>query len=303
MERGEKVRLPAVADQAAAGTITPEGIQSYLDALSGRGRSRGTVQIYGAKLQTFYSWLPPDKRVGPRTLADWRAALLAEGYSPSTVNTHLSAANGLLEHLGRRDLQLVGRLDPEPGIQPELTRTEYLRLLQAARALEKERTYLLVKTFALVGLRVGELSRLTVERVKAGRLPVDGETRRTTPIPGCLRSELLDYARRQGLRTGPVFVTRNGKVMNRTQVTAEVQALGRTARVDESKCNPRCLRKLCQAARTDVERSVRLLAEQSYERMLDTEQLAAGWMEEASFTGREHRAESFQGHREEAEAG
>ena len=124
---------------------------------------------------------------------------------------------------------------------------------------------------------MGELSRLTVERVKAGRLPVDGETRRTTPIPGCLRSELLDYARRQGLRTGPVFVTRNGKVMNRTQVTAEVQALGRTARVDESKCNPRCLRKLCQAARTDVERSVRLLAEQSYERMLDTEQLAAGW--------------------------
>ena len=48
MERGEKVRLPEAADQAAAGTITPEGIQSYLDALSGRGRSRGMAQIYGA---------------------------------------------------------------------------------------------------------------------------------------------------------------------------------------------------------------------------------------------------------------
>ena len=46
------------------------------------------------------------------------------------------------------------------------------------------------------------------------------------------------------------------------------------------------------------------MAEQSYERMLDTEQLAVGWMEEASFAGREHRAESFRGHREEAaEAG
>ena len=29
----------------------------------------------------------------------------------------------------------------------------------------------------------------------------------------------------------------------------------------------------------DIERSVRQLAEQSYERMLDTEQLAAGWAE------------------------
>ena len=109
---------------------------------------------------------------------------------------------------------------------------------------------------------------------------------------------------RQGIRSGPVFLSRNGRPLRRTQVTAEVQSLAWDARVDESKCNPRCLRKLWQAAREDVERSVRLLAEQSYERMLDTEQLAVGWMEEASFAGREHRAESFRGHREEAaEAG
>ena len=32
-----------------------------------------------------------------------------------------------------------------------------------------------------------------------------------------------------------------------------------------------------KATQADIERSVRQLAEQSYERMLDTEQLAAGW--------------------------
>ena len=78
-----------------------------------------------------------------------------------------------------------------------------------------------------------------------------------------LRGELLDYVRRQGLRTGPVFVTRNGKMMGRTQVTAETQSLSRDARVEEAKCNPRCLRKLYLATQAEVERGVRLLAEQS----------------------------------------
>ena len=277
MQHAEAVRLPESGDPAGV-QITPEKIKAYLETLSGRGRSRETVQMYGAKLRTFYSYLPQDKQVGPDTLAAWRSALLEAGYSPSTVNTHLSAANGLLEHLGRRDLQLVGRLASEPAVQPELIRAEYLRLLQAARALEKERAYLLVKVFALLGIRVGGRPQVTVEQVKAGRLLLRGSgVRQYVPIPASLRGELLDYVRRQGLRTGPVFVTRNGKMMGRTQVTAETQSLSRDARVEEAKCNPRCLRKLCRATQADIERSVRQLAEQSYERMLDTEQLAAGW--------------------------
>ena len=94
-----------------------------------------------------------------------------------------------------------------------------------------------------------------------------------------LQGELLDYARRQGLTAGPVFCTRNGKGMSRTQVTEEIQTLCHDARVEEEKGTPRCLRKLYLATRAEVERGVRLLAEQSYERMLDTEQLAAGWAE------------------------
>lgn len=272
------MRDTEVAGRQAGAVIAPEEIRAYLDDLSHRGRSRGTVQMYSAKLRAFYGSLPPDKWVGPDTLADWRSALLEGGYSPSTVNTHLSAVNGLLEYIGRRDLQLVGQLDAAPAVQPELTRAEYLRLLQAARTLEKERTYLLVKVFALLGIRLGELNQLTVERVKAGRLPLlDSGERQYIPFPASLRGELLDYIRRQGLRTGPVFVTRNGKAMSRTQVTAEIQSLCRDARVDEAKGNPRCLRKLCQATRAEIARSVRLLVEQSYERMLDTEQLTAGW--------------------------
>lgn len=98
-------------------------------------------------------------------------------------------------------------------------------------------------------------------------------------MPACLQGELLDYARRQGLTAGPVFCTRNGKGMSRTQVTEEIQTLchGRPGR--GGKGNAPVPRKLYLATQAEVERGVRLLAEQSYERMLDTEQLAAGWAE------------------------
>ena len=248
MPTAEARELQTMPDQAGV-RIGPEEIRGYLEGLSARGRSRGTVQIYAARLRALYDGLPPDKRIAPGTLAAWRQALLERGYSPGTVNTHLSAANGLLDYLGRRDLQLMGQLEADSAAsQPELTRVEYLRLLQAARTLGRERTYLLVKVFALTGIRVRELPQVTVEAV-----------------------------RRQGLAAGPVFVTRNRRTMSRTQVTAEVQALGRDARVEEAKCTPRCLRKLYQAAQADIERSVRLLAEQTYQRMLDAEQLSAGW--------------------------
>lgn len=113
--------------------LSMETIRAYLADLSGRGRRKGTVQMYSAKLRALYDYLPPDKQISRGTLAAWRAFLLEAGYSPSTVNTHLSAANGLMEYMGRRDLQLVGQLEADKGLQPELSRVEYLRLLQAAQ--------------------------------------------------------------------------------------------------------------------------------------------------------------------------
>ena len=257
--------------------ISQAKIRGYLEALRQKGRSQETIRTYDAKLRALAAYLPPHGYLMRDTLLRWREELL-EHYSPSTVNTYLSVANGLLEYLERRDLQLPRQLDPETELLPELTRAEYLRLLQAAKALDRERTYLLVKVFALVGPRVGELPQVTAEAVEAGRvLLTDQGARQYVPIPACLRKELLSYARRTGIRSGPIFITRNGRPLRRTQVASEIRALCRDARVDAEKGNPRCLRKLYRATQEDVERSVQLLAEQSYERLLDSEQLVVGW--------------------------
>lgn len=205
----------ALQDRTAAPaelTVTWEEVCRYLDSLAARGRRRETIQVYRPKLEAFYHFLPEDKRVAADTLELWRAALLREGYSPGTANTHVSAANGLLAYLVRRDLQLIGQLDTEEEIQPELSRTEYLRLLATARNLGRERTYLMVKVFALTGIRVSELNRVTVRAVEEGRVltACDGRAQYVL-IPACLQKELAVYLRRVGITAGPVFVTLTGQ--------------------------------------------------------------------------------------------
>lgn len=271
----------ALQDRTAAPaelTVTWEEVCRYLDSLAARGRRRETIQVYRPKLEAFYYFLPEDKRVAADTLELWRAALLREGYSPGTANTHVSAANGLLAYLGRRDLQLIGQLDTEEEIQPELSRTEYLRLLATARNLGRERTYLMVKVFALTGIRVSELNRVTVRAVEEGRVltACDGRAQYVL-IPACLQKELAVYLRRVGITAGPVFVTRSGRPMRRTQVSGEIRTLCRDARVDGDKSNPRCLRRLYQVTQERIRDSVQILAEQAHERMLEEEQLTVGW--------------------------
>ena len=174
-------------------TVTREQIGSYLSSLGERGRNPSTVSSYRKKLELLYAALPGG-RIGRGTLRQWREQLLDQGYSPSTVNTSVSAANSFLEWLGCREFQLTGRLSCGRDAQLELTRSEYLRLLSTARALRQERVYLLIKLFTSTGLPVHELEQVTVEAAGEGVLLLPGEAM-PQRLPECLRRELLEIPR------------------------------------------------------------------------------------------------------------
>ena len=257
--------------------LTPDDLEAYLDDLSRRGRVSGTLETYRRNIHALYEDLPEDKMVRPGTLRQWQRELLEGGYSPRTVNARISAANGLVSFLGRRDLQFVGALEVE-DVQPELTRTEYLRLLTTARALDKERLYLLVKLFGCTGIPVQELPRVTVEALKEGRVTVrNSGTVQLLHLPDFLRKELLAYARREGTASGPVFHTKSGKPLGRTAVTDSIKQLSRDARVSEEKASPRCLKRLWQSTQDGIRAQIDLLVEQACDRLMETEQFAVGW--------------------------
>lgn len=260
--------------------LSQAGIEEYLSACRAEGRTGGTLQVYRRGLQRLHADLPADKIIRQGTLEHWREELLCRGYAPNTVNGFLSVSNAYLDFVGHREYQLTEQLKPEAELQPELTRAEYLRLLQTARALDRERVYLLVKLFATTGIPVQELSKVTAEAVREGRInELVGRTERTVRIPDCLQRELLRYAQRNGYISGPLFLTKEGTPMSRTYVSTLIRQLCADARIPDGKGNPRCLKRLYQSTYAAIESNVALLVEQAMDRQLEMEQMAVGWEE------------------------
>ena len=81
MRCAEAARLPETGEQTGA-VITSEMIRSYLETLSRRGRSRNTVQMYGAKLRAFYHYLPSDNLVPAEVVSGHPVGDRAERAAP-----------------------------------------------------------------------------------------------------------------------------------------------------------------------------------------------------------------------------
>lgn len=273
-------RKTVLRDQPSGALLTLEDIDLFLEEMRGKGRVEGTLSWYRRGLHHLYKVLPEDKHIQRGTLASWREQLLESGYATRTVNLFISAANSFLDYKGLREYQLSEQLKPEEKLQPELSRAEYLRLLQTARTLGRERVYLLVKLFGSTGLQLQELSKVTVEAVKEGRVTISpAGTKQVLHIPAFLSRELLAYAERCGRQSGPIFLTREGVPMSRTNVSTGIRQLCVAAHVPEEKGNPRCLRKLYLSTRAGIEANIALLVEQAHNRMMEQEQLTIGWEE------------------------
>jgi len=260
--------------------IREEDIKQFLADYEKMDHAEGTVQFYRRKMKRFYEDLPEDKTVRYNTLQEWRDSLLEKGYTPGSVNAFLSAANSYLDYIGHREYQLAGYMKEDKPPMPELSRAEYLHLLQTAKVLNKEKVYLLIKLFASTGLYAQELPEVTVEAVRDGKIVCNqNKFKQIVTVPACLKKELLDYAWKNGVLSGPIFRTRDGRPMHRTYVSAAIRNLCKDAKVPGEKGNPKSLRKLYLATRAGVESNISLLVDQALERMMEQEQLSVGWNE------------------------
>lgn len=261
--------------------ITREEVERFLTNYETLDRAEGTFQFYRRKMRKFYEDLPEDKIVRHGTLEKWQKKLLQDGYAPSTVNSFLSAANVFMEYIGHREYQLEGQLHEENKAPvPELSRAEYLHLLQTAKILGNEKVYLMIKTFATTGILVQDLHELTIEAIHEGRIICGrNQNRQILTIPKCLQKELLSFANKKGIRSGPVFITRNGRPISRTNICAMTKKVCEAARLTDERGTPRGLRKLYQSTRAAIESNVALLVEQAMERQLEQEQFSIGWEE------------------------
>lgn len=117
--------------------LNPEVIAAFLESQRAKGGSASSLDAYRRCLAKFYDSLPEDKQIRADTGMNWKSQMEREGISPRSINTRLSVFNSLCDYVGHREFQTHDFLKRPETVRPELTRNEYLRLLQAAKILEK----------------------------------------------------------------------------------------------------------------------------------------------------------------------
>ena len=242
---------------------TMEELAAFAAALETQGRGAATAVKYRREAETFLLWLG-DRELTAAEAAAYREHLAATR-TASGANGAVSALNRFFAFLGRPDCRLRGLPVQRKLCRDEareLTAGEYKRLLSAARRNKRERLLLAMEAICATGIRVSELRFFTLEAVKAGKAIVTnkGKTREVY-LPGKLRGRLLDYARRQKITAGAIFVTKGGKPLDRSNLWREMKSLCREARVAAGKVFPHNLRHLFARTFYKVEKDLARLAD------------------------------------------
>lgn len=76
-----------------------------------------------------------------------------------------------------------------------------------------------------------------------------------------LKKMLLDHAKKNGIRSGAIFITRNGKPLDRSNIWAQMKSLCEAAGVKASKVFPHNLRKLFARTFYGIEKEIAKLAD------------------------------------------
>lgn len=236
-------------------------LQNFKKRLQEEEKSALTVAKYFRDVGNFLHWL--GKRPLTKTeVLDFKV-WLQERYKTASVNSMLSALNRYLTFIGRGELRVKFVRQQRESFCPEekaLTRQEYTRLLEAAGP--DARLCLLMQTICSTGIRVSEHRFITVEAVQQQKAVVRCKGKvRTVLLPRKLCKALSAYIRQNRIRSGSVFIGKNGKPLDRSMIWAQMKKLCRTAKVSAEKVFPHNLRHLFARMYYAMEKDIVRLAD------------------------------------------
>ncbi len=126
----------------------------------------------------------------------------------------------------------------------ELTKAEYERLLNAAKSKNNERLYYLMQTICSTGIRVSELRYITTSAVHSGQAVINCKGKMRMVILPKEHCKMLKGFRENNIKNGTVFVSRNGKPLDRSHIWKMLKTLCENAGVSKDKVFPHNFRHL-----------------------------------------------------------
>lgn len=228
--------------------ITGGLLEKYKEYLYEQEKSRATIQKYMCDLDKLVEFIG-DRELTKVLMIEYKEYLREKkDYKTSSINSFLVAANRFFEYMEWYELKVRSFKVQKGAFMPEsreLTKEEYKKLVRAAKEMGKEKTGMIIQTICVTGIRVSELSAITISAVKKGIAVIYNKGKeRQILIPRDLQIRLLDYIRKHGIKKGAVFQTSKGKAVDRTWIWREMKKLCEKAGVEKDKVFPHNLRHL-----------------------------------------------------------
>lgn len=204
-----------------------------------------TQEIYLQHTQRFLEWLDGRQLTKPEAM-DYKELLIRTGRKTSTVNLAITAVNRYLRFAGYKECTVralkVQKLQCPDNV---LSLSEYRRMMAYARQTGQEKYYCIMRTLALTGIRVSELSGCTVEAVGEGGFEVENKgKRRNVYLPRKLTGDLKQYCMDAHIENGVIFRGSQGQPISRVAVYKMLVRLAQRAGVPWEKAHPHSFRHL-----------------------------------------------------------
>ena len=243
--------------------ITNELIENFKIDLIEEEKAQATIEKYIRDILAFVEWLS-GRTVEKQVVLEYKQKLIAK-YAPASVNSVLSSLNRFFAfaqwfNCKVKSIKIQKQVFAKQ--ERELTKAEYDRLLAAALHKDNKRLYLLMQTICSTGIRVSELKFITVEAVKAQKAIINLKGKaRSVFLPDMLCKMLLRYIKEEQIKSGSVFVSKNGRPLDRCNIYHDMKKLCESANVDRSKVFPHNLRHLFARTYYSLEKDISRLAD------------------------------------------
>lgn len=220
-------------------------LKEYEDYLIQKELSEGTIGIYKRQAAMLLAYLD-GRPITKKEMIAYKNYLLGQNRKVSTTNLHIVAANSYLKYAGYEDCTIrTNRVQKNRCLENVINMEEYRRLLFYAKESGRLKYYYIIKVLAFTGMRVSELSFLTVEVLAPGRFTVGnkGKTRDVYLSAG-LTEELSAYCREEKIESGVIFMGKGGNPISRIAVYKMLIHLADMTGVEKKKAHPHSFRHL-----------------------------------------------------------
>lgn len=215
----------------------------YEEELERQNLAASTIQTYLRSARQFIDFIA-GQAVSGRLVREYSRFMEQRHFKASTINLNLIAINKFLRFCHYGDCTIkVERLPQRQSLNHVLEPKDYHKLLKHAKQSGREKYYFLMKTLAKTGIRISELSYITVEACNKGVTQVHNKGRfRDVYLPDGLIAELRQYCRREKIESGSIFIGNKGTPVSRKAVWKMLKKLASEAGVDECKVHPHAFR-------------------------------------------------------------